>query len=126
MKTATELYQDLVENFSVTSSFRVGFSKEISPGVLEVIKLLKGDLNSQDIVPIPTELTIVVKDITNQKILGTFHQTSSVYLESFDKDAFEVFVADLFTKASNTLEEVFISDKEKLQAIAKPTLNNLN
>lgn len=89
--SAVELYKELEEHFKVTSSYKMGFSKELSPEVLEVIKHLKGDLNPEDIVPIPTELTIVLKNKENTKIIDTFYQSSAVYMESFDKNAYQEF-----------------------------------
>ena len=90
--SAVDLYKELEKHFVVASSYRVGFSMEVSPGVLAVIRHIKGNLNPEDIVPIPTELTIVLKDkLTNTKIIDTFHQSSTAYMERFDELSFEEF-----------------------------------
>lgn len=89
--SAVELYKELEAHFSVSASYKVGFSKEVSPAVLSVIEHIKGNLDPEDIVPIPTELTIVLKSKDNLKIIDTFHQSSGVYMERFDEKAFEEF-----------------------------------
>jgi hypothetical protein len=89
--SAVELFKELEKQYIVASSYQVGFSKELSTGVLNVIEHLKGDLHPEDLVPIPTMLTVVLKhkDKVTHPILDTFHQSSAVYMESFDRDAFE-------------------------------------
>lgn len=91
--SAVELYQELEKYFSVAASYKVGFAEnQISAPVLEVIKHLKGNLNPEDIIPSPTSLTLVLKDkATNLKIIDTFHQSSSVYMEKFDDKSFQEF-----------------------------------
>lgn len=90
-KTAVELYEELKQHYIVSSAYRVGFSKEVSVGVLAVIKHIKGDLDPEDIVPIPTTLTVVLKhkEKPSNPITDTFHQSSAVFMEAFDTTAFE-------------------------------------
>lgn len=90
-KTAVELFEELQQHYMVSSVYQVGFSKGVSPGVLEVIKHLKGDLASEDIVPIPTTLTVVLKHKEKpfHPITDTFHQSSAVFMEAFDTTGFE-------------------------------------
>lgn len=86
-----ELYQQLENNFIVATNYKVGSNKELSPGVLEVIKHLKGNLNQEDILPSPTSLTVILKNKEDNKIIDTFHQSAQVYMEAFDNRAFEEF-----------------------------------
>lgn len=90
-KTAVELFEELKQHYIVSSAYRVGFSKEVSPGVLSVIKHLKGDLAPEDIVPISTTLTVVLKhkDKPSHPIIDTYHQSSAIFMEVFDNTGFE-------------------------------------
>jgi len=91
--TATELYKQLVAAFEVKTVYKVSFSKEISPDVLEIIKYLKGDLSPQDIIPdFPTSLTLQVK--TPGNIIKIFHQDNNTYMQVFDEDNFKKFAAE--------------------------------
>lgn len=91
--TATELYKQLVATFEVKALYKVSFSREVSPDVLEIIKYLKGDLSPEDIIPnFPTSLTLLVT--TPGSIIKTFHQDNNTYMQVFDEDNFKKFAAE--------------------------------
>ena len=115
MISAVDLYKELEKYFEVANSYKVGFSQEISPGVLQVIKHIKGNLNPEDIVPIPTELTIILKDkLTNKKIIDTFHQSSAMYMERFDVNAFEEFCQNNLIDHLAELPHTQFSERRKV------------
>jgi hypothetical protein len=93
--TALELFQQLQAKFKATVEYRVGFNTEVSPDVLEIIKHLKGDLLTEDLLPsYPTSLSIVLrkqKEDGSYYLAAAFFQDSKTYLEAFDKEEFRKF-----------------------------------
>lgn len=88
-------FKELQEKYDVNAKFKVGFNKELSPDVKELITYLKGDLNPEDIVPgSPTELYIGLRDKQDLSRVDTFIQGSTTFMEAFDQNQ----LTDFFNK----------------------------
>lgn len=100
VRSAVLDFTSLQDRYQVSTMYKVGFDKELSKDVLDVIKYLKGDLNPEDIVPDrPTSLTIILKSkIEPHNIIHTFHQDSKSYMDAFDEDEYKNFTTKYLTK----------------------------
>lgn len=102
--SGVDLYKRLSEQFTIEVNYNLGFDKNLSPDVLEIINYLKGDLLSQDI-DLESKSGIIItassKD-PNLKFKKAFAQTSDNYIEAFDKKNFQDFANFLLDPTLHT------------------------